>query len=262
MSWQSSALAGTWFLAIASGPCTSREEPATPSGAGNEGASAQTRAVSSAPTAPPPPRQTPTARKYMLTHFAHSEDMRRALIADDLTALHAAAEGVAKDEWTPSLRSDWRPHVDAVRHAARKAQTAASLEAAATAFADLGAACSSCHRATGGPGSPRFPTPSPDSPELMLAHEIATERLWQGLIAPSDQAWLAGAKGLLEAPELDSDVQEVAALTSHVRDLARRAKTMPPDRRGRMLADLLLTCASCHRRVTVRPGTSTWTPSH
>ena len=190
----------------------------------------------------------------MRTHFSQSEDMRRALIVGNLPALQTAAESIAKDQWTPNLRSDWRPHVEAVRSAAHAAQTAVSLEAGARAFADLGNACSSCHLLTGGPGSPRFPVPVAGSTEAMVAHEIATERLWQGIVAPSDAAWGEGADGLIAAPELASDVKDVAQRAAHVRDWARLAKTAPANDRARLFGDLLLTCATCHQRVGIKPS--------
>lgn len=254
MTWLTTGWAGAWLLASAIGPCTNSDEPVTTGSASSEtAASARSAALSAPDTTPSAPRRTPTARAYMRTHFAQSEDMRRAVIGGDLAALHAAAEGVAKDEWTPNLRPDWRPHVSAVRSAARAAQGAPSLEVGAAALTDLGQACASCHLLTGGPGSPRFPIPVPGSTEPMLAHEIATERLWQGLVAPSDAAWLEGADGLIAAPELDSDVKEVASRSAHVRDLARRAKTVPANGRAKLFGDLLVTCANCHRQVDIQP---------
>jgi hypothetical protein len=253
MTWQTNAWAAAWLWASSTGPCMAPHEPATLTSA--PAAAAPSRhavALSAAPAAPI--RQTRTARAYMQTHFAQSEHMRRALIAGDLTALHAAAEGVAKDEWTPNLRADWRPQLAAVRSAAGAAQKALSLEAAAEAFADLGAACSSCHLVTGGPGSPRFPVPLPGSTASMLAHESATERLWQGVVAPSDAAWLEGAEQLIAAPELNSDVELIASRSRHVRDLAERAKLIAVKERPQLLGELLVTCANCHKQLGVGPS--------
>jgi hypothetical protein len=87
----------------------------------------------------------------------------------------------------------------------------------------------------------------------MLAHEIATEQLWQGVVAPSDAAWMAGAEALIAAPELASDVQDVGNRAAHVRDLARRAKATASDERAELFGHLLLTCAGCHQRVDVHP---------
>jgi hypothetical protein len=254
MTWHTIAWAGAGLLASAIGACTNPYEPVAKGPASIQPETrAQSVTLSSPPAASPPVTKAAAARKYMLTHFAQSEDMRRAMIGGDLTALHSAAEGVAKDEWTPNSRADWRPHVLAIRSAARAAQTALSLESAASAFADLGMACASCHRITGGPGSVRFPTPLAGGAGLMVAHESATERLWHGLVAPSDAAWLEGADELIAAPELASDVKEIATRADRVRDLARRSKTVAAGDRARLLGDLLLTCANCHQQVGVRP---------
>ncbi len=257
MTWQTNAWAWAGLLASAIGPCTNRNEPAAKGPASIEqDARAPSVALSSPPAAALPVKITPTAQTYMLNHFAQSEDMRRAIIGGDLPALRAAAEGVAKDEWTPNLRADWRPHVATVRSAARAAQTALSLEVGASAFADLGTACASCHLLTGGPGSVRFPTPLAGGAELMVAHESATERLWHGLVAPSDAAWLEGAEELIAAPELASDVKEIATRAARVRDLARRSKAVAANDRARLFGDLLLTCANCHQQLGIRPFVS------
>jgi cytochrome c556 len=258
MGWQTNVWAGAWLLVGGFGPCTNSDEPKGRGPSEGTTTAARSEALAAAPGSPAP-QQTQTARSYMRAHFAQSEDMRRALIGGNLAALHEAAEGVAKDEWTPNLRPDWRPHVAAVRSAARDAQTAESLEEATQAFAALGQACSSCHLLTGGPGSPRFPVPLPGSTEPMLAHEIATEQLWQGVVAPSDAAWMAGADALIAAPELDSDVQDVGNRAAHVRALARRAKATASDERSELFGNLLLTCAGCHQRVDVHPFA---TPKH
>lgn len=254
MTWHATTWASAWLLAAGFGPCTGSDEPSRQDPATSE-VPAPVREATPAPSpVAAPPRQTATARAYMRAHFAQSEDMRRALIRGDLPALRAAAEGVAQDPWTPNLREDWRPHVTAVRDAARAAQTAVSLEAGAQALTELGAACSSCHLLTGGPGSPRFPVPMPGSTEGMLAHESATERLWQGIVAPSDAAWAEGADALLAAPELSSDVEDIAQRAAHVRDLARRARSAAASERPQLFGELLLTCTNCHQRVGIKPA--------
>jgi hypothetical protein len=88
----------------------------------------------------------------------------------------------------------------------------------------------------------------------MQRHAWATERLWEGLYVPSDEAWDAGAKALSAAP-FPSDVLKQGGTYARTAaaDFARLvvkapAKRTPLDRAG-LYAELLLTCGSCHRAM-------------
>jgi hypothetical protein len=195
----------------------------------------------------------------MLTHYADSVGMRRALVTGKLEDFRSAAAAVAKDEWTPRLRGDYRTQVDAVRALAGSAQKAPSVGSAAGELGKLGEACASCHLKFGGPGSTVAPTPlSEGTDPSMVAHAAATERLWAGLIVPSDTSWSGGMDALLDAPRLDSDVADVAAAAHHLRELARKGRSAAVGERGVIFARVLTTCAGCHERlgVSVRPTPS------
>jgi len=255
-----SAWAGVWLVASV-GPCANRAPQQEPSAAVGSASAAS----SLAPTvpAPSPPAAaaaapevarpaTPTTRRYMLTHYADTVNLRRALVAGKLGEVHAAAAAVAKDEWTPRLRGDYKPYLDAVRVAARAAQTASSAAASAAALGKLGEACAACHLKFGGPGSPVAPEQLSDGVDpSMVAHAVATDRLWEGLIFPSDTSWASGMEVLLDAPKLDSDVADVAAAAHHLRDLARKGKSTEVGQRGQIFASVLTTCAGCHERLGV-----------
>lgn len=247
MTFKAELWAGVWLLASSWGPCD--EAPPAPSPVTTD--SKTTSAA--APSAPAlPKQQTPTAKAYMREHFAEADVMRRAVVSGNLAALHGAAAGLAGDEWTPHLRADWKPHVGRVRSAAQAATTASTLEAGATALGELGAACAACHQSVGGPAKPSAP-PSPPAAmdKSMAAHAVATEQLWTGLAFPSDASWENGARGLIAAPALDSDVPDVAATARHLRGLAERAATAKPEQRPGLYAQVLTTCSSCHQRLKV-----------
>jgi hypothetical protein len=252
------ASAGAWLFAAALGTC---QEPAPPPVPTAE-AKPQIKEVSAPPTlpsaslaataAPHPKQQTPTTRSYMLTHYADSVRMRQAVVAGKLSDVQAAAAAVSNDAWTPKLRGDYQPYVQAVRDAARSVQSAASLTAAATALGKLGETCADCHLKFGGPGSPIAPVPLSESADSsMAAHALATDRLWAGLILPSDTSWLSGARVLVDAPALDSDVSEVAAAARHLRELARQGGTVEAAQRSKTFASVILTCAACHERLGI-----------
>lgn len=205
-----------------------------------------------APAASRPTQQTPTTRTYMQGHFADSVRLRRAMVAGNLADFKQAASAVANDEWSSNLRPDYRPYVAAVRAAAATARAAESLKAGAVALGTLGVACAACHQHFGAPQIPIAPGSAPEATEpSMVAHAAATDRLWEGVMGPSDTSWFKGTRGLMEAPSLDSDVPDVAAAAQHLRQLAEEALSVSVEQRGRLFGQVLMTCAGCHERVGV-----------
>ena len=87
----------------------------------------------------------------------------------------------------------------------------------------------------------------------MARHQWAADRLWEGLIAPSDQAWLSAAELLLEAPLALADSQhtdQTRALTERVRGLGLEARSAARSGdRARIYAEFLGTCAVCHQQL-------------
>jgi len=62
--------------------------------------------------------------------------------------------------------------------------------------------CGACHKAAGGPRANVEAAPaSGGSVEARLRRHVwATERLWEGIVVPSDASWKLGADGLLGEP--------------------------------------------------------------
>jgi hypothetical protein len=189
----------------------------------------------------------------MREHASEALDMRWAVIAGRFDQLHRAAAIVADDAWSPHLRPDYLPHVRAVRAAASAALDARSMIAAGAALGGLGAACASCHREEAGPPHRAAIETLPRGVGSMAAHAAAEQALWEGLMTPSAASWRRGAESLAEAPELASasDSEDVAALGQQVRDLAREALAVEP--RADVYGKIMATCATCHRRLDVRP---------
>lgn len=193
-----------------------------------------------------------TQRGQMLSHYADTSTMRKALVAGKLADYQAAAGAVARDEWAPSAAADGREYTQRVRAAATAAQAAPSVVAAAQALGALGDRCASCHMASGVPQIPIQPEdPSEASNPRMLGHAIASDRLWAGLTLSSDENWASGMQLLAQAPGIADPSAEVAAAARQLGELARRGERAELDQRSRAFADVMLTCAGCHERLGV-----------
>jgi hypothetical protein len=96
----------------------------------------------------------------------------------------------------------------------------------------------------------------------MRRHQWAAERLWDGLVVPSDEAWKWGATSLSEAPLAPeqltpgkSPVPKVGELAQAVHAIARQATEVERvDVRADLYGDVLATCAECHQWLGGGPG--------
>jgi hypothetical protein len=209
------------------------------------------------PAAPPPALATAIAAAQQRMHLRYTaaRTLTEAIARSDLELADAHATSLAElDE--PDALPAWRPYVLAVQRGARDVLAAANLPAAARAAASLGRRCASCHVAIR--ARVAFASePRPDEPgrlaQEMLRHQWAANQLWQGVIAPSDERWNAGAEALLTAPlgtvaqhgiaGFEDDLDDLA----RVRLFARRALAAgDADTRATLYGDLLATCAHCH----------------
>ncbi len=212
-----------------------------------------------APTAAPEarPEMTPTVEALMADHFTQAATLRQAVVDGEVEAGKRAATSLAGLELGDDLPDDWRKGLDPFLAAAKKAAGATTVGELATATGELGAACGGCHQSLGGPsfepGDP--PAGASGSAAHMQRHVWAVERLWEGVIGPSDAAWSAGTNELDETPltpyEMGKSVApEVEQLATRVHDLGTKgnAVTRLPER-GQLVGELLGTCSSCHAKV-------------
>jgi mono/diheme cytochrome c family protein len=182
----------------------------------------------------------------MRQHARAAHTMRAAVIGGQLEEARRAASQIASDEWTPHLQLNYSLYVSAVRSAARAVQTSKSLADAAEGLGELGATCAACHRNVGAPSRSWAVATGEVGNLRMAAHARAEQALWDGLVNSSDASWSSGARELLEAPELDSDDEEMSLLARRTRDQAREAATATSTR-GDVYGRIVATCSSCHR---------------
>ncbi len=196
-------------------------------------------------------------------HFASSAKMRSALIAGDLEAFRAAAATLSDKELSENLSDAWKSNLDAMRAAAKRARDAKTIDAGAAALADVGAACAACHEKLGSPklavGEP--PAPGSGAKPHMARHHWATDRLWDGLVGPSQEAWTKGAEVFTDAPLAPEAIAGQKSVPPEVVELAKRAHALgekahaaaDTNARKKAFADVYATCVGCHGKLGVAP---------
>ena len=138
--------------------------------------------------------------------------------------------------------------------------TAEDLKTVATQAGRLAATCGSCHQALN--EGPRFvvgtDAPGGETQEAqMIRHLWAADRMWEGLVGPSDDAWTAGALALAEtAPSLAEAIpaytrlKESRTILRHVNEVANQAMTVGGlSERAEVYGRMLDTCMRCHAEV-------------
>jgi cytochrome c553 len=199
----------------------------------------------------------------MRGHFARAGGLYAAIAAGDLAAVRVQAQAISQEETGAGMAARARAYIEQLNAFAGLAARAPDVPTAASAVANVGATCGSCHKSMKrGPryqvvtGAPVGATPVATR---MLRHRWAADRLWEGLIGPSDTAWSAGAGALVDVPlytdDLTRDVAQyepVTALAWTVHDVGARAR-MAPDSptRAQLFGQLLGTCARCHALLKV-----------
>ncbi|MCA9661287.1 MAG: hypothetical protein KC486_23310 [Myxococcales bacterium] len=194
----------------------------------------------------------------MARHFEEAARIRDAIIAGELEDIREPARWLAEGMSVIDYPEGWRNHVLRMQQEAQALVAVQDIGVAATKSAMLATICGECHRHLG--VGPRIEIDAP--PEVtggtgahMLRHQWAAERMWEGLIGPSDDAWTVGAKALEESPmeakKLTEDVElpaEVIALRSRVHELARTGATVrEPAHRAAILGEFFAGCAACHK---------------
>lgn len=205
-----------------------------------------------------PPPGSPAAR-WMREHFSQTVAIRNAVVSGKIrNAVAPAAEltGMAGVEGMPA---QWKVSAEQLRASSIRIREGSDVQEVAAATADIGRACGHCHSSGGrGPKVTVGEPPAADGSVLsrMRRHKWAAERLWEGIYAPSDAAWTAGAKALEFDPFAGDTLAKggvhARAAASEFNTIARslpEAKT--GEARGAKYAKLLSTCAPCHEAMGI-----------
>ncbi|HEY4175453.1 MAG TPA: hypothetical protein VGM90_01415 [Kofleriaceae bacterium] len=177
------------------------------------------------------------------------------------------ADARGKATWVVTHGDNFDPPASRDDDLLRAADTIAHAKTvldSAGGLARLGHACAQCHlaqRANVDVGFANF-SPPPESTELsnqMQRHAWASERLWQGMLAPSDAAWTQGAD-LLASTAIDLSTTnhgkpnaEAVVLAERLRTTAESAVHANQTDRSIVFGEMVVTCARCHDLARMHP---------
>lgn len=204
------------------------------------------------------PNPETAAPSHMYAHYEQVGELRTAVINGDLGETRGPAR------WLASHKGDEFPaqaqeYLEQMRAEGRIILAQNELTDVANSVARMGVACGSCHTALN--GGPKFkatdaPAASTGPDAHMIRHAWAIDRLWDGIIGPSDGAWTEGVSALTGAP-LDFGTDKVPAqageLSKKVHELASTARQAhTPKQRAEVYGQLLQTCELCHSVLGMR----------
>ncbi len=191
-------------------------------------------------------------------HYAQVGQVQEAIVKGDLDAARAPARWLAEHPQHPDLPQGVKSPMEDMRVQARSVVRAVDLTDAARATAEMAAACGRCHRSAGAGPDPETWTMAPPgagAPRQMARHLWAVDRMWEGLVAPSDRLWQQGATALIDDPLFQGEDQaagpDVARLAREVHDLGVTANGREADGRAAVYGRLLTTCTTCHRKMGI-----------
>ena len=229
-------------------------------------------AVRTAPPAPPAPPPSPPApgepteaelaadpHTHMKAHFAHALKLQDAVLAGKLDDAKAQGRWMTEHE-TSEVPAGWKPYIPEFRARSKAAADAKSLDEAAVAVSYIAASCGACHAAnkiTPHIGESPITHSAKSIKEHMVYQVQAVNKMWEGLIVPSDVAWKEGADVLSKvavsdkalAKEKKDGVESAKLLATTLRRLSATAGKAAKNDRPQAFADLLTTCVACHGAV-------------
>jgi cytochrome c556 len=200
----------------------------------------------------------------MAEHFGQTLEIQQAVIEGDLETARAAAKWMAEHKDVEEFPAGSEISLEWMNKAAETVVGATDLGGAAAAVAEMGYACGACHSHLEEGSTLIMSEPEAEDPGHMKGHDWAVVRLWEGLVGPSDEAWMAGSSVLAEVPlrptslpEAHPSAQDAAELTAKISSLEEQVHLLgvkagqieDAKKRAHAYGELLATCADCHTMV-------------
>lgn len=206
--------------------------------------------------------------EHMHGHLDQISAVKAAVIAGDLDASREPATWLAEHDEPAGMPEAWAPYVSSMREQAQVAATAADLATVAAAVSEIARSCGNCHKATGFDVAFGYDQRPPEDVQNLMTqmqrHLWASDRMWEGLIGPSDKAWEWGTEMLADvnlSSELITDqpeqASEVDSLVQEIRAVGSDGATAPAgENRSAVYGKFLSLCANCHSLTGGGPGST------
>lgn len=196
---------------------------------------------------------------HMQEHMQRISQIKTAVIRGDLDGLRRPAAWLAQHEPSPEASILYVPFILSMRGHASEILEAQDANEAAGDVSVIATDCANCHIASEiviDFGNAADPPAWSDMESHMQRHQWAIDRLWEGLIGPSDASWSRGIRMLAEAPlhgteaVWDGSVTGGDEMARRVHELGREAATaLLPHARAAVYGEMLGVCADCHTRT-------------
>lgn len=193
---------------------------------------------------------------HMHEHLVRLTDVKAAVLIGDLEAARASAEWLALHKPIDGLTPVYASFVESMRENAYLIIEAQDVESAADAMALIANDCAGCHTAMDVNlrfGVDQEPSQWSDLKSHMQRHQWGVDRLWEGLIGPSDASWSRGIRMMAEAPIKGTEnhwgehAETGDALAVRVHELGMEAASaLTPEARASVYGEMIAACAACH----------------
>jgi cytochrome c553 len=192
---------------------------------------------------------------HMKDHLIQLDNARQAVVSGRLEPAKTNFRWLSEHTPVAGLPDGWLPYVDAMQGAAAQGELAPNFTAAGSALGTVAETCGACHAANDVSITfPMDPAPiaEPGSAGHMRRHAWASDRMWEGLIGPSDERWEQGVRMLNEhvLHKLSNGTElppEVAVFDKRVHDIGADALAGQGSAdRAALFGDFIAQCAACH----------------
>lgn len=206
--------------------------------------------------------------EHMHEHLGRITAIKTSIIFGNLGGVREPAGWLAEHDTLPALPARFKPFVDLMRAYAREVVEAPDLDSAARSVSGMAQNCGNCHTANEVNlrfGFDQLPADWSDTQTHMQRHQWAMDRLWEGLIGPSDTSWSRGTDMLVDVPLGAEDVVHestgggdeaaLAEIAERIHELgAQGANARTQSTRSQLYGEILGLCGSCHTRIGRGPG--------
>lgn len=204
----------------------------------------------------------------MHDHLDRITTIKSMIIMGNLDGVREPAIWLADHQAVSGLPENFEPYLGLMRQYAREVNNAPDLNSAAISVSQMAKTCSNCHLVNEVViefGYDQVPSEWSDTVSHMQRHQWAADRMWDGLIGPSENAWNRGLNMLVDVPlhpddvmdeeSADADTEVLERIARRVHELAALGTmAATPDARSELYGEMLGLCAECHTRLGRGPG--------